>query len=117
MCERKHNKFKPTPLNSSMEGEQLDYNQVYGDFNLKLREIEERQRNLKDRLVLISRNLIETKEETSKKFLEIKRDIEILNQSMKKVKAFLEMISEELSKFARREDLEILSKQAKMFQP
>ena len=33
------------------------------------------------------------------------------------MKTFLETISNELSKFAKKEDLEILSKQAKMFQP
>jgi hypothetical protein len=36
---------------------------------------------------------------------------------MEKIKSFLESMSNEFSKFARKEDLEILSKQAKMFQP
>ena len=34
-----------------------------------------------------------------------------------KIKSFLEIIYGELGKFARKDDLEILSKQAKMFQP
>lgn len=117
MCKRKHNKFKPPPLKLNMVGEQTDYGQAYGDFNIKIREIEEKQRTLKDRLVLISQNLIETKEETNAKILEIKKELETLNQNMKRVKAFLEMVSEELSKYAKKEDLEILAKQAKMFQP
>jgi len=33
------------------------------------------------------------------------------------MKSFLETASAEFSQFARKEDLEILSKQAKMFQP
>jgi hypothetical protein len=33
------------------------------------------------------------------------------------MKSFTETLSGELSKFARKDDLEILSKQAKMFQP
>jgi len=36
---------------------------------------------------------------------------------MERVKDFLEIASGEFQKFARKEDLEILSKQAKMFQP
>jgi len=36
---------------------------------------------------------------------------------MEKTISFLETASSEFSKFARKEDLEILSKQAKMFQP
>ena len=49
--------------------------------------------------------------------LEIKKNLEIINQDMARIKVFLETASSEFSKFARKEDLEILSKQAKMFQP
>ncbi len=45
------------------------------------------------------------------------KDIEILKQNIERTTSFLEMASSEFSKFARKEDLEILSKQAKMFQP
>jgi len=84
---------------------------------IKLRDLEEKQRIIKDRLILIGKNLIETKEETNQKILEIKKDLEILKQNMERVTSFLETISAEFSKFARKEDLEILSRQAKMFQP
>ena len=66
---------------------------------------------------LLWMNLIEVKEETSEKLLEIKKDLETLKYETEKIKSFLEMISEEFSKFAKKEDLEILAKQAKMFQP
>jgi len=95
-----------------------DYNtQFASDFPSKLRDLEEKQRMLKDRLVLIGQNLIETKEKTGSDLLEIKRDIEILKRNMERLVSFLETASQEFSKFARKEDLEILSKQAKMFQP
>jgi archaellum component FlaC len=83
----------------------------------KIKDLEEKQNLLKDRLILIGENLIETKEEDSKKITELKRDVETIKEEIRKMKRFLEMVSEELSKFARKEDLEILSKQAKMFQP
>jgi hypothetical protein len=35
---------------------------------------------------------------------------------MERVRVFLEMASKEFSKFARKQDVEILKKQAKMFQ-
>ncbi len=101
-----------------MEEEQGNYfMQAFGETNTKLRDLEEKQRILKDRLLLIGQNLLETKEKNNQDNLEIKKDIEIIKQSMQKVKMFLEMISGEFSKFAKKEDLEILSKQAKMFQP
>jgi hypothetical protein len=83
----------------------------------KLKDLEENYRILKDRTLLIGQNLIETKERTDQKMLEIKKDIESLKNNMQRLVAFIETASEEFSKFARKEDLEILYKQAKMFQP
>ncbi|MBT3405493.1 hypothetical protein HN832_00680 [archaeon] len=84
---------------------------------VKIRDLEEKQRIIKNRLLLIGENLIETKEETNSQITEIKKELELLKQTMKKVSSFLENISEEFSKFAKKEDIEILAKQAKMFQP
>jgi hypothetical protein len=91
--------------------------QDLGDVNVKLRDIEERYRILKDRILLIGQNLIDLKENSDRKILEIKKDIEILKNNTQRLIAFLETASEEFSKFAKKEDLEILYKQAKMFQP
>ncbi len=92
-------------------------NQMLGNMNGKVRNLEEKQRILKDRLLLIGQNLIETREKTNEKILEIKKDIEILKQNTERITSFIESASAEFSKFAKKEDLEILSKQAKMFQP
>ena len=97
--------------------EQPTYPQNFGTPNIKIRDLEENQRILKDRVLLIGQNLIENRDRSSKEFLEIKKDLEILKQEMKRMKNFLEIASGEFSKFARKEELEILSKQAKMFQP
>lgn len=96
----------------------MDYQgQFFGEINTKLRDLEEKQRMLKDRLLLIGQNLIETKEKNTHDLLEIKKDIEIIKRNMERLVSFLETASAEFSKFARKEDLEILSKQAKMFRP
>lgn len=92
------------------------YSEAYNGM-LKLRDLEEKQNIMKDRILLIGKNLITTKEENTEKILEIKKEIEDLKYSMERIKSLLEIISEEMSKFARRDDLEILQKQAKMFQP
>ncbi|MFH1787222.1 MAG: hypothetical protein ABH811_00295 [archaeon] len=101
-----------------MEVNQGNYlNQNFGETNTKLRDLEEKQRILKDRTLLIGQNLIETKEQNIQKILEIKKEMEILKQDIERIKSFLEIIASEFSNFARKEDLEILSRQAKMFQP
>ena len=82
---------------------------------IQLRDLEEKQRIIKDRLLLIGTNLIDLKEKTSEEILSLKKDLEKMKQSLEKITSFLETISIELSKFAKKEDLEILSKQAKMF--
>ena len=91
--------------------------QLLGEMNARIRNLEEKQRILKDRLLLIGQNLIEMKERTNEKMLEIKKDIELLKQNMERMISFLESASSEFSKFAKKEDLEILYKQAKIFQP
>ena len=82
----------------------------------KMRELEEKQKILKSRILLIGQNLVEIKEKNQEDLLEIKKHIEILKEGMERVKSFLEMASKEFSKFARKEDVDILKKQARMFQ-
>jgi len=100
-----------------MVEENSNYGEQLGDVNTKLRDLEERNRILKDRLLLIGQNLIEIKEKTTEEILEIKKENEIMKRNIERLISFLETASTEFSKFARKEDLEILSKQAKMFQP
>ncbi|HTY44007.1 MAG TPA: hypothetical protein VMC80_02090 [Patescibacteria group bacterium] len=92
------------------------YNYV-SDINIRIKDIDEKQKAMKERVLLIGENLVELKESTEAKILEIKKDLEILKQNMERTVAFLETASKEFSKYAKKEDLEILSKQAKMFQP
>lgn len=100
-----------------MEEETEYANQGVDEIYLKIRDIESKQRILKDRLLLIGDNLIELKETVSAHNIDTKKNIEKLNQSMMRMISFLESASSEFSKFARKEDVEILAKQAKMFQP
>jgi len=82
-----------------------------------IRDVEEKQRILKDRILLIGKNLIEIREKKNKEILEIKKELEIIKQDLKRMIDFLQSASTEFSKFARKEEVAILSKQAKMFQP
>ena len=83
----------------------------------KVKDLEEKQRMLKDRTLMIGESLVEIKEGTEQKILEIKRELEMLKQSVERMSSFIETFSAEFSRFAKKEDLDILSKQAKMFQP
>ena len=100
-----------------MEEEGYQEDPYFMELNTKIRDLEEKQRILKDRTMLIGENLIELKEEVQTGIIEIKRELETMKQQVERLKSFLETASGEFSKFARKEDLEILSKQAKMFKP
>jgi hypothetical protein len=110
------NNFKLSKLIYRMANEEYDY-QAYYDIGIKIRDLEEKQRILKDRLLLIGQNLIDSREKVNEDLLNLKKDLEIVKMTLDRIKAFLETFSSELGKFARKEDLEILTKQAKMFQP
>ena len=100
-----------------MEEQYGYFGQTVSEFNTKIRDLEEKQRIMKERILLIGQNIIEIKEKANQEILDIKKDLEVLKQEMKRLLNFLETASSEFSKFARKEDLDILSKQAKMFQP
>ena len=99
------------------EQQQENYYELFSNASIRIRDLEEKQSIVKDRLLLIGKNFLETKEETNKKITEIKKDIGEIKQDIERIKTFIESISNEISKFAKKEDLDILSKQAKMFQP
>ena len=115
----KRNKFKLVYLSSFM----IEQNNPLGDGIysnnplIKLRNLEEKQRMLKERLLLVGENLIDMREKNREEILGMKRDFEMMKRSVGRLVDFLEIASGEFSKFAKKEDLEILKKQAKMFQP
>jgi hypothetical protein len=101
-----------------MGDDQYNYQDSYfTEISLKLRDLEEKQQILKDRLMLIGENLVDLREKTTKENLEIKKNIVLIQEQLKKMLSFLETASSEMTKFARKDDLDILYKQAKMFQP
>ena len=97
--------------------QQGNYYELFSNASVRIRDLEEKQSILKSRLLLIGKNFLDTKEETNENIIEIKKDVERIKQDVERIKSFLESISNEITKFAKKEDLDILSKQAKMFQP
>ncbi len=101
-----------------MVGEQSNYQNSYSqDPNLRIRNLEEKQRILKNQLLLIGKNLVEMKEKNNHDILEIRKNLEIIKDDMGRLTSFLDSVSEEFPQFARKDDLEILSKQMRMFKP
>jgi hypothetical protein len=101
-----------------MAGEQSNYPSSYNiDPNLRLRDLEEKQRVLKNQILLIGKNLIDIREKNTRDILEIKKDLDIIKTNIERLTSFLDSTSDELSKFAKKDDVDILAKQMRMFQP
>jgi hypothetical protein len=101
-----------------MAGEQTNYPGSYNvDPNLRLRDLEEKQRILKNQILLIGKNLIDMREKNTRDILEIKKDLDVIKTDIERLTSFIDSISDEFSKFARKDDVEILAKQMRMFQP
>lgn len=95
----------------------ISYAGQYSSGINQLKDLEEKQRILKERILLIGQNLIEVKEKNDERFLEIKKDMEEIKQKIDRISSFIETVSGEFTKFARKDDLEILTKQVRLFQP
>jgi len=92
-------------------------NALLTEFSTRLNEIEEKQRLIKDRVLLIGENLIFTKEELDKETSEFKNQIKQIDFELKSLKQLVERITNELGNLARKSELEILDRQIKMFKP
>lgn len=101
-----------------MEKEQYNpANDALADISVKLRDIEEKQNIIKDRVLLIGDNLISEKEETNQDIQELKTKIAGLNEDIRKIKLALERIIDDTNNFVRRNEFQVLQRQFEMFQP
>ena len=92
-------------------------NSLLSEFGTRLNETEEKQRLIKDRILLVGENLISTKEDFEKERLDIRNQIKKIDFELKTLKRLTKRIANELGNFSRRTELEILQRQMKMFKP
>ena len=93
---------------------QEDY---FTNLNVRLRDLEEKQTLIKDRLLLIGENLISEKEDTESQIISLKQRISTLEDELKKIKLGVQRLGEIQEDSARRSDINILKRQFEMFQP
>jgi phosphoenolpyruvate-protein kinase (PTS system EI component) len=97
--------------------EQFPHEQISYESALKQRDLEEGLKLMKERLLLVGQNLIESQEKNIAEITEIKRKMIELDSDLKRAKSTITVLSEELAKSARKEEVAILERQWKMFEP
>ena len=100
-----------------MAEEQMQQDSISYEIALKLRDLEESNKLMKERMLLIGKNLIESQEKDNKELINLKKDAQSLKSDIIRIKSVVESMSEEISKSARKEELAILTRQFKMFEP
>lgn len=89
--------------------------QYFSNVNIRLRDIEEKQRLLKDRILLIGKNLIEDRDSLFDEIKELKKEILKIKEQNLKIQETLKNVVEHTSEAARKEELLILQRQFDMF--
>lgn len=89
--------------------------QLFSDLNTRLRDIEEKQRLLKDRVIMIGKNLIDEREKLLSQIQDIKKSLIKLEKENSSLKELISRIMEQLNNTARKEELAILQRQFDLF--
>lgn len=89
----------------------------YSDIAIRLRDLEEKQAMIKDRVLLMGENLISDKEETEKEIGGLKIRLLELDSEIKKLRMAIERIIDGFNNVVRKNEFEILKSQFEMFQP
>ena len=97
--------------------QEQNYSNDYTDIAVKIRDMEDKQSLIKDRVLLIGENLVYEKEETNQEILTIKAQLSLMVEEIKKLKMTIQRVIEESESLVRKNEFEILKRQFQMFQP
>jgi hypothetical protein len=78
---------------------------------MRLLDLEEKQRLVRERVLLLGKNFIDDKDKTLQDIQEIKRTLILLKEEVLRMKEFSQRIAEQLDKTARKDELLIIQKQ------
>lgn len=96
--------------------QQAGYNdRFFSDINTRIRDLEEKQRLLRDRMGLISESFIKERDKNFEEIVEMKKTVEKLKDDNERLKEIFLRVGEKLDKTARREELMILQRQFNLF--
>lgn len=90
---------------------------LMADFNTKLKDIDERNRLIRERVLLLGKNLISSRQETEEDIRELKNSNQEIKKDLDKIKKISNSLLSEFNKFVKRDDMAIIERMLKDFQP
>tara|TARA_Y100000310_G_scaffold286519_1_gene310784 strand:+ start:13365 stop:13790 length:426 start_codon:yes stop_codon:yes gene_type:complete len=95
-----------------------DQNQfLLGDFNTRLRDIDERNKLIRERVLLLGKNLISSREDLENELKAIRTENREMKKDIEKIKKVSQSLLTEFGKFIKRDEMAIIERMLKDFQP
>ena len=81
------------------------------DVNIRLRDLEEKNRLLRDRVLLLGQSVIDERDKTFRETQEMKSTLIVLKEEANRLKELMQRMAEQIIQMARKEELMILQRQ------
>ncbi|OIO40683.1 hypothetical protein CO154_00775 [Candidatus Pacearchaeota archaeon CG_4_9_14_3_um_filter_31_7] len=87
------------------------------DFNAKISDLEEKNNLLKERVLLLGKTLLKQEQRINVDIETVKEDVRNINNTIERIKEGLQHLLKETSYFARKEELTVLQRYMKIWEP
>ena len=81
------------------------------DVNIRLRDLEEKNTLLRDRVLLLGQSVIDERDKSFKEMQEMKATVIKLKEDVNRLKELMQRMAEQISQTSRKEELMILQRQ------
>jgi len=81
------------------------------DVNIRLRDLEEKNRLVRDRVLLLGQSVIDERDKSFKEIQEMKGNLITLKEDVGRLKELMQRMAEQIIQMARKEELMILQRQ------
>jgi predicted nucleic acid-binding Zn-ribbon protein len=90
---------------------------LLSDFNTRLRDLDERNKLIRERVLLLGKNLISSRQDMEEEVKEIKQDNITIKQELEKLTRTTSALLTEFNKFVKRDELAVVERMLRDFQP
>jgi predicted nucleic acid-binding Zn-ribbon protein len=90
---------------------------LLSDFNTRLRDIDERNKLVRERVLLLGKSLLNSKQETEEAIKELKKESLELRKEVEKLKKISNSLLSEFGRFVKQEEVMVIERMLKDFQP
>ena len=90
---------------------------LLSDFNTRLKDTDERNKLIRERVLLLGKNLISSRQENEDELKILKQENIQIKQDLEKLKKTSNSLLAEFNKFVKREELTLIERMLKDFQP